>query len=264
MSQTVYRIKSTRPLVWRTPQCIQIGIDEPRIVIDNIPDNAAPLIQALRDGISKEGVMVLAKQLGMSTSQATAIVDSCSPAFDHDPAPTPVTATVLGNSQVSAALCQLLEQWGVAATHTTSFPLPTAPGVAVLVGEYLADPHWNAHMTHTSTPHLPVVFSDLRVTAGPLITPGVTPCLACIELWHRDEEPEWLSVGSQLWSTPAPTATIQGAHHAAALCALLLGLMGSPGLVAPGNGLSLSTRLDTGETTKRSVDFHPDCRCLGL
>lgn len=264
MSQTVYRLRSQRPLVWRTPHSIQIGIDEPRLIIDDIPDNAAPLIQALRDGISEEGVAVLAKQLRMSQRVATEIVRSCAPAFEPDSSPLPLTTTVFGASRVSAALGSLLEQWGALSTHTTSFPLPAQPGVVVLVGEYVADPSWNAHLTHTSTPHIPVLFSDLSITAGPVITPGETPCLACIELWHRDEEPEWLSVGSQLWSTPAPTATVQGAHHAAALCALLLGLMGSPGLLAPSSGLVLSTRLDTGKTTRRSVDFHPDCHCRGL
>ena len=264
MTQTVYRFKSLRPLVWRTPHSIQIGIDEPRLIIDDIPDTAAPLIQALRDGISEEGVSILAKQLRLSPSVATDIIRSCAPAFEPDPTPSPVTTTVLGNSRVSVALSGLLEQWGAKASHTTSFPLPAHPGIVVLVGEYVADPSWNAHITHTSTGHLPVVFSDLSITAGPVITPGVTPCLACLELWHRDAEPEWLSVGSQLWSTPAPTATAQGAHHAAALCALLLGLMGQPGLVAPSHGLVLSTRLDTGETTRRRVEFHPDCRCRGL
>ena len=264
MTQTVYRIRSGRPLVWRTPQCIQIGIDEPRLIVDGIPDNAAPLIQALRDGISEDGVAVLAKQLRLSPADADEIVRSCAPAFEPESTPFPVRTTVLGNSRMSAALCALLEQWGAQSSHVTSLPLPANPGVVVLVGEYVADPGWNARVTHTSTPHLPVVFSDLSITAGPVITPGVTPCLACIELWHRDEEPEWLSLGSQLWSTPAPTASAQGAHHAAALCGLLLGLMGSPGLLALSSGLVVSTRLDTGETTTRNVDFHPDCRCRGL
>ena len=264
MNQTVYRIRSTRPLIWRTPHSIQIGIDEPRLVIDNIPENASPLIHALRDGISQEGVGLLAKQVGLTRAEADEIVRACSPGFDDDPSPAQPITTVLGTSRISSALAGLLSQWGAASNHLTSFPLPEDAGVVVLVGEFLADPSWNPHLTHTSTPHLPVLFSGLSITAGPLIVPGETPCLACMELWHRDDEPEWLSVGSQLWTTPAPTAHAQGAHHAAALCALLLGLMGSPGLLTHTPGLCLTTRFDTSDTTKHQVEFHPDCRCRAL
>jgi hypothetical protein len=246
MSQTVYRIRAHRPLLWRTPTSVQIGVDEPRVIVDNIPDTAAPLIHALHDGISAEGVEVLAKQLDISGREAHRIVQSCAPSFAEEPPCQTLSLVVMGSSTASRAIASLLEGWGAHSRHIESFPVPDESGVVVLVADYLADPNWNAHLTHTSLPHLPVIFSDLSITAGPLITPGMTPCLGCHELWHRQREPEWLSLGSRLWASSAPTANLAGAHRAATLTALLLGLLGSPGVVPSTPGMTLTTRPQTG------------------
>jgi bacteriocin biosynthesis cyclodehydratase domain-containing protein len=42
-----------------------------------------------------------------------------------------------------------------------------------------------------SIAHLPVVLDDDRVRVGPLVRPGLTPCLGCLDLTRADWDPAW-------------------------------------------------------------------------
>jgi hypothetical protein len=42
-----------------------------------------------------------------------------------------------------------------------------------------------------SVSHLPVVLDDDRVRVGPLVRPGLTPCLGCLDLTRADWDPAW-------------------------------------------------------------------------
>lgn len=264
MTDEVYRIRSTRPLIWRTPHSLQVGIDPPQIRVDDIPDTAAPLIHALRDGVSDEGLGMLAERLKVSASTVKSIVQTLSPSFDQPESTAAHSVTVTGHSTATQIISSVFDTWGFDAVHRDE-PAPHTPGATVvLAGDYVANPRWSAALSHTSTPHVPVIFSDLSITVGPLVTPGTTPCLSCHELWRRDEEPEWLSIGSQLWDTPAPTATLHGAQRAVALCAMLLGELGTDGIDLPPSGVQLEMRPGSRTSSRREITFHPECRCRGL
>lgn len=46
--------------------------------------------------------------------------------------------------------------------------------------------------------HLPVVLDDDRVRVGPLVRPGLTPCLGCLDLTRADWDPAWPALLHQL------------------------------------------------------------------
>ena len=50
--------------------------------------------------------------------------------------------------------------------------------------------------------HLAVTVRDGTVVVGPLVRPGRTPCLNCLDLHRRDRDPAWPAIAAQLQTTP--------------------------------------------------------------
>ena len=67
--------------------------------------------------------------------------------------------------------------------------------------------------------HLPVVLDEDRVRVGPVVIPGITPCMTCLDLNRTDWDPAWPALLPQLgrstWSV-APVLAAPLAHAAAA------------------------------------------------
>ena len=64
--------------------------------------------------------------------------------------------------------------------------------------------------------HLPIRFHHARVTVGPVVVPGRTPCCRCLALHLRDRDRAWPAMAAQ-WRTHArmqakATATTGGIH----------------------------------------------------
>lgn len=266
MSDRVYRIRSSRPLLWRTPHSLQVGVDHPRLVVDSVDDHAAPLVHALQDGISEDGYELLRRQRGVSKDSALHLLNQLSPAFVDDEKPQTVSCAVYGTSNATPLFARQLEHLGVTVTRVNSVDdLASHPGVVILLADYLLDPQWLHTLPSGDRPHVPVVFSDLTVSAGPLIIPGHTPCLSCRELTIRDEEPEWLNLGSQLWSTPSPHADPKGASVAAVLAAELLSVVRPASApLDTSEPFQLRWEEQSGLVYRDHVTFHPQCHCRGL
>lgn len=49
-------------------------------------------------------------------------------------------------------------------------------------------------LAHAQVPHLPVVVHEERVRIGPLVIPGVTPCLGCLDAQTADLDPAWAAL----------------------------------------------------------------------
>ncbi len=69
--------------------------------------------------------------------------------------------------------------------------------------------------------HLSVAVRDATVVVGPLVRPGVTPCLNCLDLHRQDRDPAWrviaaqLSDGSDHAEPVAATTTLTATAYAA-------------------------------------------------
>lgn len=112
--------------------------------------------------------------------------------------------------------------------------------------------------------HLPVALRDGRGVVGPLVLPGRSPCLRCLDLARTDRDPAWPLVAAQL-ATQAPTAA---PHTVAATAGLAVG-QALAALEGPARGdpapASLAATLeldpDTATITVRPWTAHPACRC---
>lgn len=268
MASPVYRIKTRRPLLWRTPHSLQVGVDPPQIVLDEVPLSAAPMIHALHEGVKAEGIEVLARSLRVPPLQIWNMVEQLSGSFDPDTPPMNPRFGITGSSRALAEMARVLRGLGCDVTvgeHPRDALDHQLDGL-ILVADYLAHPDWVSTLTRLRTPHTPVVFSDRTIEVGPVIRPGITPCLSCREGYLRSRDPHWLHLGSQLWNQTSPLSNPRGAWQAALATAVLLAIPDfasiMPRLSAPGMVLRLNP--ESFELSHHELPFDPECHCRGL
>ena len=112
-------------------------------------------------------------------------------------------------------------------------------------------------------PHLLVEVRDTVGTVGPLVVPGSTACLRCLDLARSDLDPGWPAVAAQLQADPwgdGPSDTalaVAVASQAALQVTALLDGRATP--AAAGGTLELA--LPDWRWRRRSWVPHPDCGC---
>lgn len=264
MAPTFHRIAPHLPVVWTGPSAIQVGIRPPLASVTDIPDDATPVIHALIDGISDGGLEMLTAEYRLSPSWVEALLQSLAPALSATkPLPPPVTWQLWSSSPGGAAIARLVSSLGIPLT-VTSDPLTDelTPAPTIILADYLLHPHWVTQLTRGGAPHLPVVFSDQEVSVGPVITPGITPCLICLESWRQEQTPSWLEIDSQLWGKQSPlhTPTIHGTA-ATLVLGFLTGTLGWDKTHIPREAIF---RPANTATTWREVSLHPSCACRGV
>jgi hypothetical protein len=137
--------------------------------------------------------------------------------------------------------------------------------LVVVVGDDAVSTAVGSALLAEGLPHLAVVAGTDRVGVGPLVVPGRSACLRCVELARTDRDPGWPAVAAQL-DGPAPIQ--RGESSLTALAAGLLALQvagwvddrGAPASV----GATLSVTLPDGMTSRRAWSRHPACGCQWL
>lgn len=113
----------------------------------------------------------------------------------------------------------------------TLAPVDRPPDVVVLVDRGVADPVRHTPLRDAGATHLSVVVREASVLVGPLVVPGRTSCLTCVELHRADADPAWPMVAAQLVAdrtvaglvAETTLATVSGALAAAQVLAYLDG-----------------------------------------
>lgn len=96
------------------------------------------------------------------------------------------------------------------------------PNCVVLATDGPPDPmHWAEFMPRR-VPHLAVWTSSARAVVGPLVLPGLSVCLHCMDLYRTERDAGWPLVAGRLRQRhPVPTAALAaGAAALAASCCL--------------------------------------------
>lgn len=129
---------------------------------------------------------------------------------------------------------------------------PVAPLDGILVNE----------LTTLEIPHLLVSAFEGHGTIGPLVRPGVTACLHCLDLTRRDRDPGWPIVTARLGGYPAGEiacgTALAGAVAAEAAGHALAFLDGRTSIVTNGT----VDVLPDWQRKRRSWAIHPQCRCI--
>jgi hypothetical protein len=143
-----------------------------------------------------------------------------------------------------------------------SGPAPRRPDLAVLTDGY--PPEFPATLVAGAVAHLTAAASEAIGVVGPLVIPGRTACLSCVDLARSDRDPAWpliLAQASGRASQPAACAAALAAAVAAQATAQALAYLDQ---AAPGpaviNG-TLELVLPDWQWRRRSWATHPHCRC---
>jgi hypothetical protein len=262
MCGMILRLDSRRPLVWRSPRTLQIGVDPRLAVLDNVTDADARLIDALTAGITRAGLATLAAQAGVPPRRVDEVLRAVDPALERpdergrDAQRPPVA--IVGRGEAAARVAGVLGEAGhpVAVGASITRVGGRRPAAAVLVSSHVADPLEHQRWLRRDIAHLPVVFGEVAVTVGPLVVPGVTACLTCIERQRAADDDAWPAVAAQLWGRTAPTETVARATESAIEAGRLL-----RGRV---DGLAVRLDVETGERTERVWLPNELCGCGGL
>jgi bacteriocin biosynthesis cyclodehydratase domain-containing protein len=121
-----------------------------------------------------------------------------------------------------------------------------------------------AELLRDGVPHLLVAVSETTGIVGPLVLPGTSACLRCLDLHRTDRDPAWPRLRAQL-AVPAPTAAadvVLTSTVVATAAQQLLGWIDSAGQspAACVNG-TLELASPGWRFRRRSWSPHPACGC---
>ena len=267
------------PVVWRNPFDLQFGISPPRAILREVSPEQESVIAALRTGVTRSGLAMIARIAGMDDAQLVHLLAKLSRVIQHlpdaaraDPASAPATAasaaaltsasiSVVGRGPTVHRIARSLGDSGHRVATSTGAPLHDAD-LAIVVGHYVLDPALYGHWLRRDIPHLPVIFGDNEVVVGPMIEPGSGPCLFCLERYRAEADPVWPAIAAQLWGRRSHAETALTSRETAVRVTRLVSRRLASGMAAA----ATSVHLDPNSGTARLVTWraHPECGCIAL
>ncbi len=136
----------------------------------------------------------------------------------------------------------------------------------IVIGRDAHDAAATATWIADDVAHLAILIRDCEIVVGPLVSPGRGPCLHCLDLHHRDKDPQWPHLLPQLRRPDPgrPAAVVPGLGQVAAGLAVLMGLGHLDRSPDPTPGTCATVSLPLGEVTWRLWTPHAGCGCIGL
>lgn len=139
----------------------------------------------------------------------------------------------------------------------------SSPQLVVLTDAVVPDPAVARDLVVRRRPHLTAYAHEGAAVVGPLVLPGRSSCLRCVELRRAEVDPAWPALAAQLAVAP-PTASLACTELAAALAAeQVLATLGGPDAAhrPPVWGASLELDPVRGRLRRRDWPVHPRCGC---
>jgi bacteriocin biosynthesis cyclodehydratase domain-containing protein len=261
------------PIVWRSPDSLQLGADAPLVVFEGVSSAQERMIAALASGVSRTGLSMIGVSAGATESDVGDLLAAVAPALLLEPPPTsaqvtPAPVTLCGSGPTADRLEAILRGSGVAVgrSEVDRSEETTTPQLAIIVASYVIEPSAHRLWLSRDIPHLAIVFGDASVRIGPIIEPGSGPCLHCLELARTDADPAWPAIASQLWGRSSSAETVLVSSEVAAIAARLAvtRLQGPAPIHAAREATSVQIDAATGLITRRFWLPHQDCACLAL
>ncbi len=253
-------------LVWRTPTSLQFGLDSPAVVLHDVTEAVDRMIAVLSRGISRSGLSMVCLDTGGDETEVESLLESLGPVMldGSSEGPAPRRVALHGDGPIADRIAEIVRADGVAVDHGESIG---DADLAIIVAQFVIEPELHGLWLRRDVPHLAVVLGDASVRVGPVIEPGLTPCLYCLERQHADADPAWPAIASQLWGQRSPLESPLVATEVAAIVGryALTRLRGTlPEDPALPRATSLRLDATTGEISRREWQPHPECACLAL
>lgn len=271
----VLKLDARFAIVWRDPFSLQIGVEPSRVVLREVTTADERMIAALGSGVSRSGLEMIATSSGATDRAVGTLLRALKPVLVTDAPALGATVSIVGRGQTVDRIASTLALAGVSVSVRASVAAAVAAGtpvaeeeaeLGIVVGHYVLEPDSYGFWLRRDLPHLPVIFGDDSVLIGPLVEPGGTPCLFCLERYRRDADASWPAIASQLWGrrSVSETALVSAEVAARASRLVLNRLESGPKPARAHAGRSFRLAVETGEVTRRDWMPHPDCGCVAL
>lgn len=270
-----------------------------RTKIDLSPDESAdvseacellacrwPLTKIMNGEASTRGILVLSQlgqlvdarilqlnagperdpKLGRALAQAALLRQSKPQPMIHAPTPLPPSVGVVAPPQWQPLIARAFHNAGIAQVKTLTtddcLRLQTSASLegitfVVIVGEL----KWTmvAQFMDAGMAHLLITPSAVTVEIGPLVSPGVSPCLRCVHLARRDADPHWSTTTEALqYRAQSPIDPVLAQNSAQLSVGLTRSWIADHDTEA---FVVLRTSAPFGETSVSRVTTHPRCEC---
>jgi bacteriocin biosynthesis cyclodehydratase domain-containing protein len=262
----VLKLDGRFAMVWRDPFSLQIGVDPARVVLRDVSTADERMIAALGSGVSRSGLEMIAGSSGASERDVSSLLRKLKVLLLPEPTEQRLArVSIVGSGQTVERIAATVALANISVTvSATAAEEDSDLGIAV--GHYVLDPESYGFWLRRDLPHLPVVFGDDSVQIGPLVEPGSSPCLYCLEHYRRDSDASWSAIASQLWGRRAASETaLVSAEVASRVARMVIGRIESGR--QPARSLaarSFRLAVDSGEVTRRDWMPHPECGCVTL
>lgn len=139
-------------------------------------------------------------------------------------------------------------------------PQRVLPDLVVLADES-PDPVVLAELMADGTPHLPVRLRDGAGIVGPLVLPGRSACLWCLELHRSARDPSWPAVAAQLVGRRGTADPACAVATAALATAQAIAALDGTGTAPPTLDATLELDVAAGQLIRREWRPMVGCRC---
>ncbi|MBB3158627.1 hypothetical protein FHS07_002323 [Microbacterium proteolyticum] len=216
------------------------------------------VVAALVAGTTRAEVRGLARVHGAADGDGDALLDAVAPAIasSRRQAPTIVqVADDLPTRVVRAVLAALPARtsvfpWAGSAGHR----MPTGAQV-MLLAAHRVDPRRAAALLSDDVTHIPLTLDAGSATIGPVVVPGRTACLSCLDAARYREDEQWPTIAAQLLGRTRPDVDVALAAEAGRAARFLLS--------APIETTTRSLHLRA-DSFRRAWQMHrpdEDCQC---
>lgn len=260
------RLNPALPLVWRSPDELQLGGVHPIAVIARPRPFETGVLTALAAGAGSATLSTIGAALDGGHDEVADLLERLAPALLPDAASAAperaATIAVAGDTDPAAALAGLLARLGHRAVRAATAPTGAVDAV-VLIASRVVSPAAHLPWLAADVPHLAVVFDERGAEVGPFVRPGSGPCLRCVHLARRDADAAWPAIAAQLAVAPPPPRAPRVEHEALALAASVVDDLvrtGRTRLDASAVLVSAATAHDP-RPAPRPVATHPECGC---
>ncbi|MEJ6549472.1 TOMM precursor leader peptide-binding protein [Corynebacterium sp. USCH3] len=249
-------LREATSLILRSPHHLQFGTLPGRSLVLEMPAgvSANQVMLVVRESMRPVGSGELAERLGhcgFTHEHAAGVVADLMTAGLLRTVPasdSPVYVT--GPSATTGTVLQDLLRRGVTAATVTpgapAFGRLTPSSLVVLAGQLFPPQDVTHRLMRQGVPHLPCGVVDGQVVVGPLVRPGDTACLTCLDTMLLGEDPDWRLIRAQSPGGSGPT----GSGMTGVASAVIAGIVRD----ALGSGRPLSEWTPDGLDVRRFLD----------
>ncbi|GAB3564861.1 TOMM precursor leader peptide-binding protein [Spelaeicoccus albus] len=277
---------------WRSTSSLQIGVGDVRACLDGLDECDDRLVAALADGIGDGGYYSLAARLGVPRTRAADLVRALDgsgvlvpphrsgsrPPGQSGPVQAALTygchsddlaadragrtVAVVGPAPVTSVVADGLVAAGVGRVRVEPDVPRDHRDLCVVVGHDLIHPILARDLLRRDQPHLAVVVTETGGSIGPLVVPGSTCCLRCVELYRRDTQPWWPVIASQLPGSFERAPVDAAVADALASMAALHAMTFLDGFARPASySATVALSIVDGTTSTTPLLPYPECGC---